>query len=40
MSIRFARPVHPGELLREEYLVPLGMSAGTLARELRVPRTR
>jgi addiction module HigA family antidote len=27
-------------LLREEYLVPLGMSAGTLARELRVPRTR
>jgi addiction module HigA family antidote len=40
MSIRFARPVHPGEFLREEYLVPLGMSAGTLARELRVPRTR
>jgi addiction module HigA family antidote len=40
MSIRFTRPVHPGEFLREEYLVPLGMSAGTLARELRVPRTR
>ena len=31
---------HPGEILREEYLVPLGMSAGSLARKLRVPRTR
>ena len=40
MSVRFARPVHPGEFLREEYLAPLGMSAGALARELRVPRTR
>jgi addiction module HigA family antidote len=40
MSINFARPVHPGEFLREEYLVPLGMSAGALAKELRVPRTR
>ena len=40
MSIRFARPVHPGELLREEYLVPLAMSVGALARELCVPRTR
>ena len=37
MSISFARPVHPGEFLREEYLAPLGMSAGALARELRVP---
>ena len=33
-------PVHPGEILREEYLVPLGMSAGILARKLGVPRTR
>jgi len=33
-------PVHPGEILREEYLGPLGMSAGALARRLRVPRTR
>jgi len=40
MTICFARPVHPGEFLREEYLVPLGMSAGSLARELHVPRTR
>lgn len=33
-------PVHPGEILREDYLVPLGMSAGFLARKLGVPRTR
>lgn len=32
--------VHPGEILREEYLRPLGMSAGALARKLGVPRTR
>ncbi|MDK1388810.1 putative HTH-type transcriptional regulator YbaQ [Ensifer psoraleae] len=33
-------PVHPGEILREEYLFPLGMSAGALAKKLNVPRTR
>jgi addiction module HigA family antidote len=33
-------PIHPGEILREEYLKPLGMSAGMLARRLNVPRTR
>ncbi|MGD1014956.1 MAG: HigA family addiction module antitoxin [Roseiarcus sp.] len=31
--------VHPGEILREEFLVPLGMSAGALAKRLNVPRT-
>jgi len=30
------RPVHPGEILREEYLVPLGLSASALARALGV----
>ena len=30
------REVHPGEILREEFLVPLGMSASTLARALKV----
>jgi addiction module HigA family antidote len=34
------RPVHPGEILREEYLAPLEMSANTLATALRVPATR
>lgn len=33
-------PVHPGEILREEYLGPFGLSAGALAKRLRVPRTR
>jgi addiction module HigA family antidote len=33
-------PVHPGEILREEYLVPFKLSAGALARKLHVPRTR
>jgi addiction module HigA family antidote len=39
MTVRIP-PIHPGEILREEYLAPLGMSAGALARRLRVPRTR
>ncbi|KQP61532.1 MULTISPECIES: HigA family addiction module antitoxin [unclassified Methylobacterium] len=33
-------PMHPGEMLREEYMVPLGLSAGTVARACGVPRTR
>jgi addiction module HigA family antidote len=33
-------PIHPGELLREEFLGPLGMSAHELALSLRVPATR
>src|SRR4051794_11007570 len=32
--------IHPGEILREEYLAPLGLSAYALAKKLRVPRTR
>lgn len=40
MTIKFANPVHPGEFLREEYLVPLGMSAGALAKAIHLPRTR
>lgn len=34
------RPVHPGEILREDYLKPLGMSAHALAIALRVPPSR
>ncbi|MGQ0684990.1 HigA family addiction module antitoxin [Bradyrhizobium sp.] len=33
-------PMHPGEVLREEFLVPLNISAGSLARICGVPRTR
>lgn len=31
-------PVHPGEILREEWLVPLKMNANQLAKALGVPR--
>jgi addiction module HigA family antidote len=34
------RPVHPGEVLREDYLVPFNMSANALARALNVPAPR
>ena len=34
------RPVHPGEVLREDYLVPLEMSAIALAKALNVPAPR
>jgi antitoxin HigA-1 len=33
-------PIHPGEILREEFLSPLGMSSHELALALRVPATR
>lgn len=33
-------PVHPGEILRHEFLEEMGISAGKLARHIRVPRTR
>jgi addiction module HigA family antidote len=34
------RPVHPGEILREEYLDPLEMSVNALSKALHVPATR
>jgi addiction module HigA family antidote len=34
------RPVHPGEVLREEYLIPLGLTATALAKALNVPAQR
>ena len=37
-KLKFA--VHPGRILREEYLEPLGLSAGRLAAHVGVPRTR
>jgi addiction module HigA family antidote len=33
-------PVHPGEMLREEFMKPLGISINGLALELHVPVTR
>jgi antitoxin HigA-1 len=34
------RPVHPGEILREDYLLPLGLTATALAKALNVPTYR
>jgi addiction module HigA family antidote len=34
------RAIHPGEILREEYLVPLGVSAHALSQALHVPPAR
>ena len=34
------RPVHPGEVLREEYLGPLGLNVHALSQALHVPATR
>ncbi len=34
------RPIHPGEILREEFMAPLSVTAYRLAASLRVPRTR
>ena len=33
-------PVHPGEILREEFLVPMNLSPYAVARAIGVPRTR
>jgi len=33
-------PVHPGEMLREEFLVPMGLTPHALAMALQVPATR
>ncbi|MFZ4758339.1 MAG: HigA family addiction module antitoxin [Burkholderiaceae bacterium] len=39
-AVNTMRPVHPGEVLREDFLVPLGLSVNALAMALGVPATR
>lgn len=39
-GLRVVPPVHPGEMLREEFLLPLGLTPYGLAQKLKVPRTR
>ena len=34
------RPIHPGEVLREEFLQPMGLTAHALAMALQVPAPR
>lgn len=33
-------PVHPGEILRDDFLAPLGLSVYRLANAIKVPRSR
>src|SRR5262249_55793573 len=40
MIAKALAPVHPGEILREEFLAPIDMSPYALAAALHVPRTR
>jgi len=40
MAVNNMRSIHPGEMLREEFLGPLDMSANALAMNLHVPAPR
>ncbi|MFH7320908.1 HigA family addiction module antitoxin [Desulfurivibrio sp. D14AmB] len=40
MATNKMRPIHPGEILREEFMVPLGLSASALATALRINAPR
>jgi len=37
---KLLEPIHPGEILREEFLKPMGISINRLAREIMVPPGR
>ena len=34
------RNIHPGEILQEEFLIPLGLSAYKLSKDIGIPQTR
>lgn len=40
MNAPLPRPIHPGEILREDFLPEYELSAGSLARAIGVPRDR
>ncbi|GEP05708.1 transcriptional regulator [Methylobacterium oxalidis] len=40
LPLEDAGPMHPGEVLREEFMAPLGLTAYAVAKACRVPRTR
>ncbi len=40
MEKRDFPPIHPGEILREEFLIPLGISQYRIAKEIHVPARR
>jgi addiction module HigA family antidote len=40
MKKKKLKPVHPGEILSQEFMAPLGLSMNRMALDLRVPVTR
>lgn len=40
MAMKNLDPIHPGEILQEEFMTPLGLSANALSAEIAVPVTR
>ena len=40
MAAKKLPPIHPGEILLEEYLIPMGISQYRLAKEISVPARR
>jgi addiction module HigA family antidote len=40
MTSKKMKPLHPGEILQEEFLIPLGLSQNKLALDIRVPARR
>jgi antitoxin HigA-1 len=40
MTKKLLDPIHPGEILREDFLKPMGLSINQLARDLDVPANR
>ncbi|MEO6104593.1 MAG: HigA family addiction module antitoxin [Pseudoxanthomonas sp.] len=40
MATKLLPPVHPGEILREEFMVPMELSSNALARAIRVTPAR
>ena len=40
MKTKLLAPIHPGEILSEEFMKPLGLSLNRLARDLHVPPNR
>ena len=40
MTIALSRPIHPGEILREEFMLPLQIKPYSLAKAVYIPRTR
>jgi addiction module HigA family antidote len=40
MTKKLLPPVHPGEILREEYMIPMGISSNALARAIHVTPAR